>query len=89
MILLEDLPNVLHIDTREQFQDILRLFVQREIPKNGEYVPLVLIMSDAGTRGELEDIGGSSSFRGRKEVLEIRSALPPDLLSAPYVTHIR
>lgn len=89
VILLEDLPNILHADSRERFHDILRLFVQRQISQGGEYVPLVVITSDVGTRGELEDIGGSSSFRGRKEVLEIRSALPADLLSAPCVTQIR
>ena len=89
IILLEDLPNTSHTDSREKFHDILRLFVQRQISQNGEYVPLVVVMSDVGTRGELEDAGGSSSFRGRKEGLEIRSVLPADLLSAPYVTQIR
>jgi len=89
IILLEDLPNTSHTDSREKFHDILRLFVQRQISQNGAYVPLVVIMSDVGTRGELEDAGGSSSFRGRNEGLEIRSVLPADLLSAPYVTQIR
>ena len=89
VILLEDLPNILHADSREKFHDALRLFVQRQISQNGEYVPLVIIMSDVGVRGELEDTGGSNSFRGRREVLEIRTALPADLLSAPHVTQIR
>jgi len=89
VILLEDLPNILHADTREKFHDSLRLFVQRQTSLNGESIPLVVIMSDVGTRGELEDAGGSNSFRERKEVLEIRSALPADLLSAPCVTQIR
>lgn len=89
VILLEDLPNVLHADSRQKFHDTLRLFVQRQTSQNGEYIPLVVIMSDVGTRGELEDTGGSSSFRGRNEALEIRSALPTDLLSAPCVTQIR
>lgn len=89
VILLEDLPNTSHADTREKFHDILRLFVQRQVSQDGEYVPLVVIMSDVGTRGELEDAGGSGSFRGRNEGLEIRSALPADLLSASYVTQIR
>ena len=88
VILLEDLPNILHADSRQKFHDTLRLFVQRQTSQNGEYIPLVVIMSDVGTRGELEDTVGSSSFRGRKEDLEIRSALPSDLLSAPYVTQI-
>jgi len=89
VILLEDLPNILHAVSRQKFHDTLRLFVQRQASQNGEYIPLVVIMSDVGTRGELEDAVGSSSFPGRKEDLEIRSALPPDLLSAPYVTQIR
>lgn len=89
VILLEDLPNILHADTRDKFHDILRLFVQRQASKDEEFVPLVVIVSDLGARGELEDTGGSSSFRGRNEVLEIRSVLPLDLLSAPCVTQIR
>jgi cell cycle checkpoint protein len=89
VILLEDLPNILHADTRDKFHDTLRLFVQRQTSKDGECVPLVVIVSDLGTRGELEDIEGSSSFRGRNEALEIRSVLPADLLSAPCVTQIR
>ena len=89
VILLEDLPNILHADSRQKFHDSLRLFVQRQTSQSGEYIPLVVIMSDVGARGELEDAVGSGSFRGRKEDLEIRGALPPDLLSAPYVTQIR
>ncbi|KAF9788241.1 Rad17 cell cycle checkpoint protein-domain-containing protein [Thelephora terrestris] len=87
-ILLEDLPNIHHADTRDKFHDALRLFVQRQTSRDGEYIPLVVIMSDLGTRGELEDNVGYSSFRGRNEVLGIRTALPADLLSAPYVTQI-
>ena len=89
VILLEDLPNILHADTRDKFHDTLRLFLQRQTSKDGQYIPLVVIVSDLGTRGELEDIGGSSSFRGRNEAFELRSALPADLLSTPYVTQIR
>ena len=88
-ILLEDLPNILHADSRQKFHDALRLFMQRQTSQNGIYIPLVVIVSDVGTRGELEDTAGSSSFRGQKEGLEIRGALPADLLSAPYVTQIR
>jgi cell cycle checkpoint protein len=88
-ILLEDLPNIMHANTRDKFHDTLRLFVQRQTSQNGEYIPLVVIMSDLGARGELEDTGGSSSFRGRNEVLDIRSALPTDLLLGHYVTQIR
>ena len=88
VILLEDLPNILHADSRQKFHDTLRLFVQRQTSQTGEYIPLVVIMSDVGTRGEPEDAVGSGSFRGRKEDLEIRSALPTDVLSSPYVTQI-
>ena len=89
VILLEDLPNILHADSRDKFHDTLRLFVQRQTSQNGEYTPLIIIMSDVGTRGEVEDAGGSRSFQGWNEVPGIRSALPTDLLSAPYVTQIR
>lgn len=86
VILLEDLPNILHADTRDKFHDALRSFAQRQTSQNGEYIPLVVIISDLGTRGEPEEY---SSSRGRNEVLGIRTALPADLLSAPYVTQIR
>lgn len=89
VILLEDLPNILHVDTRDKFHDALRLFVQRQASKDGQYIPLIIVVSDLGARGELEDTGGSSSFRVRSEILDIRSALPADLLSAPYVTQIK
>lgn len=85
VIVLEDLPNILHADTRDKFHDTLRLFVQRQTLKDGEYIPLVVIVSDLGARGELED----TPTRGRNEALEIRSTLPTDLLSAPCVTQIR
>lgn len=88
VILLEDLPNILHAETRDKFHDAVRLFVQRQTSQDGEYTPLVVIMSDLGTRGELDDTLGFSSFRERNEALDIRGALPVDLLLAPCTTQI-
>ncbi|KAH9923879.1 Rad17 cell cycle checkpoint protein-domain-containing protein, partial [Fomitopsis serialis] len=88
VILLEDLPNILHPGTQTAFHAALDAFVA--LPDTGS-APLVLIISDAGLRGEDTDAdgtGGSTTWRRTKEVVDIRSVLPPHLLSSPYVTQI-
>lgn len=86
VILLEDLPNILHPETQTQFHEALQLFVQRSSSYT-EAAPLVIIISDAGLRGESgEDINRSWK---PKEAFDIRSVLPPDLLHSPYTTEIR
>jgi cell cycle checkpoint protein len=47
----------------------------------------VVIVSDAGLRGESED--GTSSFRRGKEAMDIRTVLPNDLLKGPFVHEIQ
>ena len=49
--------------------------------------PLVLVLSDAGLRGEDAEGGGGGCARAR-EAVDVRSALPLDLLHSPYVTEI-
>ncbi|KZT63178.1 P-loop containing nucleoside triphosphate hydrolase protein [Daedalea quercina L-15889] len=88
VILLEDLPNILHPGTQAAFHAALEAFVA--LPDAGAS-PLVLIASDAGLRGEdteADGVGGSTSWRRAKEAVDIRSVLPPQLLSSPYVTQI-
>ena len=52
-------------------------------------VPIVLIISDAGLRGEVgAEEGGGGAMWARKEVLDVRSVLSRDLLAGPYVTQI-
>ena len=52
--------------------------------------PIVIIVSDVGLRGEESDdkMIQTSSSRGR-DVVDIRTVLPPSLLHSAYVTQIR
>ncbi|KAF8347458.1 Rad17 cell cycle checkpoint protein-domain-containing protein [Amanita rubescens] len=89
IILLEDLPNVLHLGTQARFHAVLRSFAETlsEPP-----VPIVIIISDTQTVGEAND---ERVARGRyrnadgEGVMDIRTVLPRDLLGGPYVTSIK
>ncbi|CDO73910.1 hypothetical protein BN946_scf185016.g67 [Trametes cinnabarina] len=86
LILLEDLPNILHPPTQVEFHAALEAFVAS--PEGG-VAPLVIIISDAGLRGEgAEDEGGSRWKSRGKEVVDVRNVLPASLLRSPYVTQI-
>ena len=86
VVLLEDLPNILHPPTQAAFQSSLYSAVV-----NQAYTPpVVIIISDAGVRGE-RDIDGFSSqtWKGKgRDVVDVRTVLPPSLLHSPYVTQI-
>ena len=94
LILLEDLPNLLHQPTQARFQAALRsLCIPNSNSSEPPGPPIVIIVSDSGLRAEQPDDetwdGGSGGRRwDRKEVLDIRSILGPDLLTSPYVTRI-
>lgn len=80
VILLEDLPNLLHGPTLQTFQATLKDRIE-----NSEY-PIVLIISDAGSRGEHRDEEG---WLGRQSsVMDVRTIIPPGLLQSPYVTRV-
>lgn len=91
VILLEDLPNILHQGTQSQFHDALRSLVEQ--PSGA---PIVVIVSDAGLRGEASDemgnigeLSGSQRWsKDRDSAVDVRTALPRDLLGGPYVTKI-
>ncbi|EIN04674.1 P-loop containing nucleoside triphosphate hydrolase protein [Punctularia strigosozonata HHB-11173 SS5] len=90
VILLEDLPNVLHQGTQEAIHGALRTFVRSEAQLR---TPMVVIVSDAGVRGEdVDDTGQGESggyWRSRSHsTLDVRTVLPSDLLNGPYVTQI-
>ena len=85
IILLEDLPNILHAPTQTSFHDALEAFVAAH---EASVVPLVLIISDAGLRGEGAE-GDVPRWRSRgKEAMDVRNVLPPSLLNSPYVVQI-
>ncbi|KZT21907.1 hypothetical protein NEOLEDRAFT_1098529 [Neolentinus lepideus HHB14362 ss-1] len=84
VILLEDLPNIAHGKTQERFYDIVEGLVQSEA-----LIPVVIIVSDAGIRGETGDDVAFASGPSRRETIGIRSVIPPDLWRSPYVTEIK
>lgn len=86
IVLLEDLPNILHPPTRASFHASLHTAIRAT--SSFSTAPIVIVVSDAGVRGE-SDEGNISSWKGKgREVVDIRTALPPDLLHSPYVTQI-
>ncbi|KZT02770.1 P-loop containing nucleoside triphosphate hydrolase protein [Laetiporus sulphureus 93-53] len=86
VILLEDLPNILHPGTQDAFHTALEAFISHAPP---DYVaPLVIIVSDAGLRGEDVD-NDAGPWRRAKETIDIRLVLPHNLLNSPFTTHVR
>jgi len=92
VVLLEDLPNLLHAPTQARFQAALQsLCVANKSSNPGP--PVVIIVSDSGLRAEQPDDdtwdGGNSGRRwGRPEDVDIRTVLGSALLASPYVTCI-
>lgn len=84
IVLLEELPNILHRDTRQTFHSILQNFVDSS---QAVGVPLVVIVSDAGVRGETEDVQGWGDRRDT--VVDVRTVLPKEMLHSAYVREIR
>ncbi|KAJ6551690.1 Rad17 cell cycle checkpoint protein-domain-containing protein [Mycena capillaripes] len=87
IILLEDLPNILHAKTQSQFHAALQSIVTSPTVNP---VPIVIIVSDAGVRGEASDerLANGSWGKDRDGILDIRTVLSKDLLHGPYVTQI-
>ncbi|KAF7368901.1 Rad17-domain-containing protein [Mycena venus] len=87
IILLEDLPNILHANTQSRFHAALQGLVTSP---SLNPVPIVVIVSDAGVRGEASDerLASGSWGKDRDGVLDIRTVLSKDLLHGPYVTQI-
>ncbi|KAJ7211337.1 Rad17 cell cycle checkpoint protein-domain-containing protein [Mycena pura] len=87
IILLEDLPNILHANTRTRFHVALQSLVMSSALNP---VPVVIVVSDAGMRGEASDerLANGSYGKDRDDVLDIRTILPKDILNGPYVTQI-
>jgi cell cycle checkpoint protein len=80
VVLLEDLPNLLHAPTLQMFQSAVADHIE-----NSEH-PIVLIISHAGSRGEHRDEEG---WLGRhSSVMDVRTIIPPSLLQSPYITRI-
>lgn len=85
IILLEDLPNVLHPATQRSFHASLESLISSSPLANN--TPIVIILSSTGVRGENPEDDSGRSWRA-KDSVDIRMAIPPALLGGPYVTHI-
>ncbi|KAJ7263109.1 Rad17 cell cycle checkpoint protein-domain-containing protein [Mycena rebaudengoi] len=71
IILLEDLPNILHANTQSQFHAALQSLVASPTLNP---VPIVIIVSDAGMRGEASDERLAAGSWGKdRDVLDIRT----------------
>jgi cell cycle checkpoint protein len=89
VILLEDLPNILHSKTQTRFHEALNAFATS--PPSSPPTPLVIVISDAGTRGEASDerlAEGGGWGKEKAQVVDVRTVLSKDLLGGPYVTEI-
>jgi cell cycle checkpoint protein len=85
LILLEDLPNILHTATRDAFHIALEQFV---LAPTTTSCPLVIIVSDAGTRGESGGDNGASWRNRVNDAIDARMVLPKHLQNSPYVADI-
>ena len=87
ILLLEDLPNILHSNTQSRFHAALQVLVASP---TANPVPVIIIVSDAGIRGEASDerLASGAWGKDRDGVLDIRTVLSKDLLHGPYVTQI-
>ncbi|GLB41209.1 putative rad17 cell cycle checkpoint protein [Lyophyllum shimeji] len=89
IILLEDLPNIVHPATQAKFHAALQSLVSS--PVSATPVPVVIIVSDTGVRGEAADEqmdSGRGWGKSNDGLVDIRTVLPRDLLGGPYVTQI-
>ncbi|KAI9202543.1 Rad17 cell cycle checkpoint protein-domain-containing protein [Polychytrium aggregatum] len=79
VILIEDLPNVTELHTRQSFHAAIRKYIESRF----SICPLVLVISDVS-----EETGGR--LEGSLEsVISIRNLVPPDVLSSPQCTEIK
>ncbi|KAJ4474461.1 Rad17 cell cycle checkpoint protein-domain-containing protein [Lentinula aciculospora] len=88
IILLEDIPNILHSSTRSQFHDVIRSLIENA---DSNPVPIVIILSDSGIRGEAGDerLTNGAWERDQDGAVDIRTILPKDVLQGPFVDEIR
>lgn len=89
IVLLEDLPNILHAQTQASFHASLKALVDSS--PSSPPVPVIIVVSNAGMRGEANDdrmTSGGGWGRDKEQVVDVRTVLSKDLLGGPYVTQI-
>lgn len=85
VILLEDLPNILHQETQSAFHSAIKTFLDSPFG-----VPLVIIISEVFVKGMARDerLGVNGDLSSNKEEISIRTALPSSLINGPFVRQI-
>ncbi|KIO18471.1 hypothetical protein M407DRAFT_225559 [Tulasnella calospora MUT 4182] len=90
LILIEDLPNIIHHSTRESFHATLNSFANSA---ETTACPIVFIVSNTGSRGEAKDeraaSGGGRMNKEMDDGVDVRSVIPKELLHGPYVIEIQ
>lgn len=83
LILIEDLPNVLELHTRQSVHDAFRTHCNQYRPFN---VPIVVIISDSGVRGSGGNADENAQYGSNlnKDVIDTRAMIPNDILDGPY-----
>ncbi|KAH6904280.1 Rad17 cell cycle checkpoint protein-domain-containing protein [Coprinopsis sp. MPI-PUGE-AT-0042] len=91
LVLLEDLPNILHSKVQSSFHDCLRALVESTL--SDPPVPVVIIISDTGLRGEARDeriAGGGGWGKERDQVVDILfNPIAPTLMRKALQTMIQ
>lgn len=92
VVLVEDLPNLAHDDTRAVFHTTLEQFVNGQIP-SAPHIALVLVVSDTVPRADMELwAAGSeaSDWRARRaSVQDVRTTVPEAVRLHPAFAEIR
>jgi len=85
LLLIDDIPNVQSFVIKEAFHAALERFV--ESPSSTS-CPLVIIISDAGTRAEVGQSDGNNWRSKQQDVVDFRSVFPKSLHTSPLVEQI-
>lgn len=85
VVLVEDLPNILEQKTQEAFHAALMAFL-----KGAPGPPLVIVISEASTRGEVRDerLTEGGKYSSMRDTIDIRTVIPSTIINGPFVTQI-
>lgn len=85
LLLIDDIPNIQSYAIKEAFHAALQRFV--EYPGSAG-CPLVIIISDAGSRAEMNQSDGNSWRSKQQDTVDFRSVFPKSLQTSPSVEQI-
>jgi hypothetical protein len=85
LLLIDDIPNIQSHAIRGAFHAALERFVENP---GSAGCPLVIIISDAGTRAEMSQSDGNSWRSKQQDTVDFRSVFPKSLQTSPLVEQI-